>query len=112
MGRLADITGRTAKNRRGRPFPPGQSGNPGGRPREDGHLRELCRAQTELAIVALVEILSDKAAPAAARVAAANAILDRGWGKPIQTLAGDESGSSLRIVIERPHGSADDEQGD
>jgi len=35
----------------------------------------------------LVEIMTDTKAPAAARVAAAVAVLDRGWGRPPQAVA-------------------------
>lgn len=59
----------------------GQSGNPGGRPKGHGDLRELARQYTEDALKALVEICRN-GENEGARVAAANAILDRGWGKP------------------------------
>ena len=36
----------------------------------------------------------------AARVSAANAILDRGYGKPSQVLAGDEDGGAIKTVQE------------
>lgn len=65
----------------------GQSGNPNGRPQRrtaDGKaLAELARAYSEDALAALVEVMRNAEAPAGARIAAANAILDRGWGKPI-----------------------------
>jgi hypothetical protein len=59
----------------------GQSGNPGGRPKGYGDLRELARQHTEDAIATLVAICRN-GENESARVAAANAILDRGWGKP------------------------------
>jgi hypothetical protein len=37
-------------------------------------------------------------APESARVAAANALLDRGWGKPTQLIAGDEDGAPINII--------------
>jgi hypothetical protein len=37
-------------------------------------------------------------APPAARVAAAGLLLDRGWGKPAQPVAGDD-GQPLTVVI-------------
>lgn len=64
----------------------GQSGNPGGRPKEDARLRELARERTEMALDTLTAIMSDEKAPAAARVSAACAILDRGFGRPAQQL--------------------------
>jgi Flp pilus assembly protein TadD len=63
-------------------FQKGQSGNPGGRPKALAPVRDLARAQTEAAIETLVAIMTDTDASASARVAAATAILDRGWGKP------------------------------
>lgn len=80
-------------------FRPGQSGNPGGRPKENPlpngrTLRELAREHTVEAIETLIAIAEDKTAPASARVSAAVAVLDRGYGKPAQTIA-DEDGNSL-----------------
>jgi hypothetical protein len=63
-------------------FQKGQSGNPGGRAKVVADVRELARAQTTSALRALVEIIEDQKAPAAARIAAANSLLDRGYGKP------------------------------
>lgn len=67
-------------------FEKGQSGNPGGRPKVVGEVRELAQAYTTEAIETLVAIMRDAAAPAAARAAASNAILDRGYGRPAQTV--------------------------
>lgn len=47
------------------------------------------RGHTEKALNTLVKIMEDEEAPPTARVAAANSVLDRGWGKPVQTIAGD-----------------------
>lgn len=80
-------------------FRPGQSGNPAGRAKEERlpcgrSLRELAREHTVEAIETLIAIAQDKSAPAAARVSAASAVLDRGYGRPAQTLA-DEEGNSM-----------------
>jgi hypothetical protein len=77
----------TAMPGRGRPFKKGASGNPGGRPRVLGNVQELARQQSPQAINTLAEIMSDAKAAPAARVAAANALLDRGYGKPTQLVA-------------------------
>jgi hypothetical protein len=66
-------------------FKKGQVNNPKGRPKAIIHLQELARAETEASIKTLVEIRDMVLAPPAARVGAANALLDRGWGKPAQT---------------------------
>lgn len=73
------------------PFKRGQSGNPGGRP-SDTALRELCRAKTAEAVKTLKEIMSNKKAPPAARISAACALLDRGYGRPSQVVTGAEGG--------------------
>jgi hypothetical protein len=72
---------------RGRPFPKGTSGNPGGRPRVLGDVQELARERSPEAINTLAAIMDDKKAPPAARVAAANSLLDRGYGKPTQPIS-------------------------
>ena len=71
---------------RGRPFEPGHSGNPGGRPRVVGELRELARVYAPEAIRELAR-LALKAKSETARVAAIRELLDRGYGKPTQFLA-------------------------
>lgn len=81
-------SGEQQKKPRGRAFKKGQSGNPGGRPKTVGHVRELAQAQTEIAVGTLVEIAKSKKAPPAARVSAATALLDRGYGKPSQPVGG------------------------
>lgn len=60
----------------------GVSGNPSGRPREVGDLRKLAQEKTQAALDTLTEIMLNENAKDSARVAAASAILDRGYGKP------------------------------
>ena len=73
----------------------GQSGNPSGRPKivlaSGKTLTKLAREYTEDAVECLVEIIRDKDAPHAARASASLGLLDRGWGRPAQslTLMGD-----------------------
>jgi hypothetical protein len=59
------------------------------------HIRSLARSHTEKAIEVLGGIMSQPDCPPAARVSAAQALLDRGWGKPVQMLAGDPEGSPI-----------------
>ena len=72
---------------KGRPFPKGVSGNAGGRPKVLGDVQDLARQKSPEAINTLVIIMNNDKAPPAARVAAANALLDRGYGKPTQPIS-------------------------
>ena len=72
---------------KGRPFRKGVSGNPGGRPKVLGDVQQLARQKSPEAINTLSNIMHDEKAPPAARVAAANALLDRGYGKPTQPIS-------------------------
>ena len=64
----------------------GESGNPGGRPSGLGGIREFAREHTDTAIATLVRVMNDEDASPSAQVAAATALLDRGWGRPAQTI--------------------------
>ena len=62
-------------------------------------IRSLARAQTELAVRTLTGICGSKAAPAAARVSAASALLDRGWGRAVQPHAGADGEGAIEIIL-------------
>jgi len=49
-------------------------------------IRSLARSHTSTALKTLAGIMEQADAPPAARVSAAQALLDRGWGKPSQTV--------------------------
>ncbi|UCH48982.1 MAG: hypothetical protein JSU95_04065 [Betaproteobacteria bacterium] len=72
----------------------GESGNPGGRPKGYGDLRQLCMQHTEESVQVLLEVMRDTAAPATARCAAAEHVLSRGWGKA-SVAAEEYSGGGL-----------------
>ena len=61
-------------------FLPGQSGNPGGRPKDEHRVAELARSYTLEAIDTLVELMRH-GKDERVRGTAAQALLDRGWGK-------------------------------
>ena len=62
-------------------------------------LRSLARAHTELSVQTLAGIARNSTSDQA-RVSAAQALLDRGWGKAIQPHT-DEAGGDIHIVIRR-----------
>ena len=80
-------------------FPKGFSGNPGGRPRDEQKVAELARSYTREAIETLVELMR-RGNDERVRGTVAQALLDRGWGKPKVEVVGDEAGyvQALRAV--------------
>lgn len=80
------------------PFVKGQSGNPGGRPKETGEIRELARKHGPEAIRTLALHMAGDDPRVA--VAAAQALLDRGFGKPAQAIVGgDDDDQPLKLVF-------------
>lgn len=101
------------------PYVPKKRGNTsgkGGRPPGKVSQAKLIIAQAAAehaydALMVLVQIAQDKRAPAASRVTAANAILDRAYGKPAQALkvGGDpENPAPQMIQIYLPDNGRDD----
>jgi len=80
-------------------FQPGTSGNPGGRPKGLSEVIALAREHTDLAITTLVDIAKQTKAAPAARVAAASALLDRGWGKPAQAFQATTTNASAVVML-------------
>lgn len=76
-------------------------------------IRSLARSHTESALNVLAGIMNKTDAPESARVAAANSLLDRGWGKPTQPIAGDDEAAPIalqtivRKIIDPQSGNSD-----
>ena len=64
-------------------------------------IKEVAQQYTEDALKTLVAVMGDETAPHAARVAAANSIIDRGHGKPRQSIDADINGQQLTHLIVR-----------
>lgn len=67
-------------------FKKGESGNPGGRPKIPEDIKQAFKDLTPAAIATLTEIVNCKSAKHSDRIKAAEIILDRGWGKPTQSM--------------------------
>ena len=91
----------------GKPFKKGQSGNPGGRPKVIAEVKDLAREYTSEAIETLVSIMTNPKSAPAARVSAANSLLDRGYGKPPQHITG-EGGPSYVVRLPEPCKTVDE----
>lgn len=61
---------------------PGSGRKKGAPNKATAELKQLASEYTEGAVKTLVEVMQDKEAPAPARIAAANSLLDRSHGKP------------------------------
>lgn len=90
MGGTRDNKGRFVK---------GESGFKGRKHEGFGHVRDLARIHTEDAIRVLAEIMNDVDAEAVQRVKAAEALLNRAWGRPPEdmTFRVAEDSGELRI---------------
>jgi hypothetical protein len=78
-------------------FAPGQSGNPGGRPKDEHRVAELARSYTAEAIDTLVELMRN-GKDERVRGTAAQALLDRGWGKAKLEVVTGAEGSYLDVL--------------
>lgn len=95
----------TEKKSQGRPFLPGQSGNPGGRPKNK--FGEFIREQTNggQAIASKILDLFRKSKNPEIVLKAATWLRDTGFGKPAQEFINKENES--QIIIVRPINYAD-----
>ena len=68
------------------------------KPRAIVDIKSLCRTHTRKCIDVLAGLMQETTVPPAVRVAAAQALLDRGWGKPSQVVTGDDSGLPITVI--------------
>jgi hypothetical protein len=74
------------RDSKGRLLPGQRSINPLGRPAIVKDIKEAAKQHTKQALNTLISVMNDTEAPQGARIQAATAILDRGWGKPQQNV--------------------------
>jgi hypothetical protein len=80
----------------------GQSGNPGGRPKEIAIALAMASRVSIECIEYLVKVLKDEDIPVATRIEAAKVLLDRGLGKPQQQTDLSITGAPGRLIILPP----------
>ena len=78
-------------------FLPGNSANPGGRPKIPADVREAIKAACPEAVRVLIELLHSK--KEAYRLEAAKTLLDRGYGKPESMSKIELSGSNDGAIV-------------
>lgn len=81
-------------------FAKGTVANPGGRPKLAAEVRALAQEHSKEAIMLLVDLMRNSP-DEKTRKAAADSLLDRGIGKPTQTISGgeDDNGKALGVVV-------------
>ena len=77
-------------------FQPGQSGNPGGRPKVDPEIREAARAHAEQALKVFIDGLTDD--DARVRLKSAEHLLDRAYGKPALSIDAEIRGTLTGLL--------------
>ena len=82
----------------GKPFQPGKSGNPGGKPKGMIEYRDLCR-EWGPAIIAEMARIALKGKTETVRVRAGEILLDRGFGRPASVIEGSFSGADGKEIV-------------
>lgn len=82
-------------------FAPGTSGNPNGRPKVAGKIRDLAREMTPEAIEVLRDSMSPVMRITEPRIAleAAKVILAYAYGKPPQAITGEDGEGPAELII-------------
>lgn len=86
------------------PFKKGEGGrHPGVPNKATAAIKAVAQLHGEAAVSVLVGIMKNRKAPHASRVAAANALLDRGYGKPAQALTDADGGPLIPAKVVHEH---------
>jgi hypothetical protein len=104
VGEVVDAFGSTAAPRTRGPsgnhlWQPGQSGNPSGRRKVDPQVKKLLIEATPRAAQELIDLMTDKKVSPRIRCEAAQAILDRVYGKAVQPIDATVEGDLRMMVV-------------
>lgn len=100
---MAQNREKTVKKPRGpgKQFAPGNRVNPGGRPKIPEDVKLLFREASPRAIKELLSIFDDEQSRPGDKIRAAEAILNRAWGTPVQSVElANKAGEELKLKIE------------
>lgn len=83
-------------------FKPGQSGNPGGRPRKDNDLVILAKSKTKEAFKELLQLL-ESTSKEDIKLACIKTMFEYGFGKPRQELevTGEDGGPLIAVIKDK-----------
>lgn len=90
-------------------FVKGQSGNPGGKPKELAEIIHLAKAASPDAMAKIVEIMRNPATPPNVALDAAERVLNRAYGKPKESVDMTVRTSLEDLVVASLAGRAKDE---
>ena len=94
----------SAKRVRGKPFLPGQSGNPSGRPAMPEEVKRLLETAAPEAIQFQIDTMRNEEAPYQMRVKCSELLADRGLGKPIQGVRNEGEGPLIVVFKDNLEG--------
>ncbi len=93
----------------GRWLPGGRSPNAGGLSQEKRELIDLARERSPAALDKIFAIMNDETVPPAVQLVAAGMILDRGYGKPRQSVDVEQQGRTLEEILLAIHAARETE---